>query len=274
MKSRLFETEGHPGRLAFMLTALSLIIYAILLSFSHHLLLYLVREDGWIENMGAALFLATAALMACVSLRLHRSGAVLLSGLFGVAAVAFVVAAGEEISWGQRIFDFQTPEKLAAINDQNEFNFHNIQKGPIDRCVHYAILLSGTAVILLSSFRITLLAGIPVPTLCMGYSLLMLPLLNHPEHLDKAYFLTWTVLALHLAHLVWKRRWKEVGLVSIAGAIGIMLLLVNLRHVQWIGQNTTPELRESLLATICLCYGFQIFRTMEPSGPTPTAAGH
>lgn len=37
------------------------------------------------------------------------------------------IGAGEEISWGQRIFDFATPENLAAVNVQNEFNFHNIE---------------------------------------------------------------------------------------------------------------------------------------------------
>lgn len=37
-----------------------------------------------------------------------------------------LLCAGEEISWGQRIFGFRTPLKIANINDQNEFNLHNI----------------------------------------------------------------------------------------------------------------------------------------------------
>ncbi len=35
-------------------------------------------------------------------------------------------SAGEEVSWGQRIFDFDTPEDLVEINKQDEFNLHNI----------------------------------------------------------------------------------------------------------------------------------------------------
>ncbi|MDZ7735000.1 MAG: hypothetical protein U5P41_01795 [Gammaproteobacteria bacterium] len=34
--------------------------------------------------------------------------------------------AGEEVSWGQHFFDWQTPEELATINDQRETNLHNI----------------------------------------------------------------------------------------------------------------------------------------------------
>jgi hypothetical protein len=47
-------------------------------------------------------------------------------------AIAFFVGFGEEISWGQRIFHFNTPEKLLAINQQEEFNFHNIMTWEIN----------------------------------------------------------------------------------------------------------------------------------------------
>ena len=33
----------------------------------------------------------------------------------------------EEISWGQRIFGFQTPEGIRDINAQREFNIHNLR---------------------------------------------------------------------------------------------------------------------------------------------------
>lgn len=43
-----------------------------------------------------------------------------------VLAFMFFVAAGEEISWGQRIIGFETPEGLRELNEQGEFNFHNL----------------------------------------------------------------------------------------------------------------------------------------------------
>jgi hypothetical protein len=46
--------------------------------------------------------------------------------IFLIMAAAFFIGFGEEISWGQRILGFKTPESLYAINMQKEFNFHNI----------------------------------------------------------------------------------------------------------------------------------------------------
>lgn len=36
------------------------------------------------------------------------------------------IGAGEEVSWGQSIFGWKTPEALEKINVQGETNFHNI----------------------------------------------------------------------------------------------------------------------------------------------------
>ena len=43
----------------------------------------------------------------------------------------YIVCAGEEISWGQRVFGWETSEAFAAINEQQETNLHNIDKLPI-----------------------------------------------------------------------------------------------------------------------------------------------
>jgi len=46
---------------------------------------------------------------------------------FILLALAFFFGGGEEISWGQRIFGFKTPELLDEVNAQHEFSFHNIE---------------------------------------------------------------------------------------------------------------------------------------------------
>ena len=43
-----------------------------------------------------------------------------------LGGMAMVFAAGEEISWGQRIFGFATPDLLMTLNEQKEFTVHNI----------------------------------------------------------------------------------------------------------------------------------------------------
>jgi hypothetical protein len=42
-----------------------------------------------------------------------------------MAAACCLYVGGEEISWGQQILHWSTPEQWAAINDQNETNLHN-----------------------------------------------------------------------------------------------------------------------------------------------------
>ena len=42
-----------------------------------------------------------------------------------LAALCCFYVAVEEISWGQHVFDWATPEFWAQVNDQNETNFHN-----------------------------------------------------------------------------------------------------------------------------------------------------
>ena len=46
--------------------------------------------------------------------------------MWGTMGVVALLIAGEEISWGQRIFGISTPEFFLKTNIQKEFNFHNI----------------------------------------------------------------------------------------------------------------------------------------------------
>lgn len=43
----------------------------------------------------------------------------------GIAALASLYVAGEELSWGQHVMQWSTPEYWHALNDQGETNFHN-----------------------------------------------------------------------------------------------------------------------------------------------------
>lgn len=56
---------------------------------------------------------------------LIRAKDILLKAWFGLAAICCFYVAGEEVSWGQHIIDWATPEYWGQINDQNETNLHN-----------------------------------------------------------------------------------------------------------------------------------------------------
>ena len=91
----------------------------------------LVREDGIIESCSAIcyffsacllfyLFIKSKSIKGKYILRTNRNYFFLLLGLL------FVLCLGEEISWGQRIFNINPPEWISKINRQNEINIHNI----------------------------------------------------------------------------------------------------------------------------------------------------
>ncbi|GJM43521.1 MAG: hypothetical protein DHS20C21_03630 [Gemmatimonadota bacterium] len=84
-------------------------------------------EEGFVE-VWQVVFFALAGVFAlrarAVLARLGERG---LSRWFLLAAVGLFLLVGEEISWGQRLFGWATPENLAAINRQGETTLHNIQ---------------------------------------------------------------------------------------------------------------------------------------------------
>jgi hypothetical protein len=84
-------------------------------------MLSLTKEDGFYEYLGALFFLLAAVVFLFTFLKAKNRNVFYL--LF---ALAFLFAAGEEISWGQRILNFDTPSTIGAINAQDEFNFHNL----------------------------------------------------------------------------------------------------------------------------------------------------
>jgi hypothetical protein len=87
------------------------------------------REDGFVE------WLTVFGLLAGASTSFYRAKVLakfrspwFVLGLVGMG-LAFIFGAGEEISWGQRIFNWQVPEFFAANNSQGETNLHNLVVG-------------------------------------------------------------------------------------------------------------------------------------------------
>jgi tetratricopeptide (TPR) repeat protein len=58
---------------------------------------------------------------------------------FSLLAFACLYVAGEEISWGQRLFDIPTPEFFDQHNLQGETNLHNFFTGPISTLTKQAL---------------------------------------------------------------------------------------------------------------------------------------
>jgi hypothetical protein len=92
-------------------------------------LTYVVAEDRiveWLTVIGLALT-SLACLRRVVILKGKRPALfMIMTALLGLV---FFFGAGEEISWGQRIFDTQSSEFFQQHNAQGETNLHNMVIG-------------------------------------------------------------------------------------------------------------------------------------------------
>lgn len=163
---------------------------------SNDVLLQTTKEDGIYENVGALFFLLTAIVFFLLATKPKRflseniKSRNIKSFYFLCLAFLFVFAFGEEISWGQRIFNYATPEAIKEINAQGEFNLHNIQvfhgrnaegeekKGilalfTMHRLFYMAFLTYLLIIPLLSKLNVNFKAfikriGLPVPPIIFG----------------------------------------------------------------------------------------------------------
>ncbi len=83
-------------------------------------------EDGFVENSQFVLLLCSSLLLFYYFFKFfkHKNASWKLGVL--VMAIAFFFASGEEISWGQRIFNVQSSEFFIENNAQHETNLHNM----------------------------------------------------------------------------------------------------------------------------------------------------
>ncbi len=94
---------------------------------------FLNNEDSVLEYLTFGLFLMTAWFSGKACLKLVRFRKVqqfeewMLLLFFGLITLVSVLVAGEEISWGQRLFGIETPEEYKQLNHQQELNIHNYQ---------------------------------------------------------------------------------------------------------------------------------------------------
>lgn len=107
-------------------------------------------DGGIVENLTVLFYglaIAVCGLLFARASRLYGPASTgLWRVLLGVMVVCFAVMIGEEMSWGQHLFGFQTPADLAAVNLQGESNLHNLVSPRLYDLIYEAL---GFALILL-----------------------------------------------------------------------------------------------------------------------------
>jgi hypothetical protein len=110
-------------------TVAGAIIAALYMYRTSPMLESIFMEDGFFENLTVLLFFISSILFLMVfylrKKRLHLS-MFSQNTLMLIFAILGILICFEEVSWGQRIFDIETPEIMKSKNYQGEMNFHNL----------------------------------------------------------------------------------------------------------------------------------------------------
>lgn len=131
--SRQKIQKFHPW-LTFLLPFLGLsICYFLWDHWAHEIFAKLKKEDGLFEYGTFLAFLLAGIYSAqgavnLINCQLKNWWLKIITGLLVIASLGLVFVAGEEISWGQRIFGIETPPEIAAQNTQGEITIHNNKK--------------------------------------------------------------------------------------------------------------------------------------------------
>ena len=106
-------------------------------------------ELGLIENLTVVLLVVAALLTIYVILRFGRFLDRVPKLFLVIYCLGCIFFAGEEASWGQHWYGWETGEYFLAINDQEETNFHNTSE-LLDRVpkaiVSLAIFIGGVVI--------------------------------------------------------------------------------------------------------------------------------
>ena len=216
-------------------------------------------EDGLIENFTAVVFLLAGIMLLATSLAERRISARCVY-IFGGVALAFF--GFEEISWGQRVIGYETPDFLTRLNYQGEFNVHNIRfvDSNFLRPIKMKELISALGMVGCVAFfcRKDRVFGIPTPSILLILAFLVIASYIFGREVPdfsrgfSRLILTWHrgLLLVLLLFALFSR--NAMLFITAAASLSIALVTAYLLHHDrglWFG-----ELHEYLFSVICFFY--------------------
>lgn len=87
---------------------------------------FLLTDDGPVEWAQFVCFCVASIAAFGIAVQRFRENHRWQATIFGVIGMGLLFISGEEVAWGQRVFDLETPDRLEDINKQNEITLHNV----------------------------------------------------------------------------------------------------------------------------------------------------
>lgn len=125
LNSDLSWLKGHIRFLIFLSAPIFIFSLLIIRLWPNDVFMRMVKEDSLVENSQFLVLIAAGVFAFFKSLKLIGISKI-IAGLYLIASLGLFFVAGDEISWGQRIFDISTPANFLESNAQGETNIHNL----------------------------------------------------------------------------------------------------------------------------------------------------
>ena len=119
----------------------------------------LAREDGVIEDLQAVILTIGCVVSVVIAWKLYSTDRKPLAVGYALIFVALFFVAGEEIDWGQRLFQIQTPAWFEQNNKQGEITIHNLTEA--ETFFSFAGKAGPIALVVLSAFSGTIARRLP-----------------------------------------------------------------------------------------------------------------
>jgi len=228
---------------------------------------YLSLEDHLIENLTAINLFSCGVLILIYGNKINglssKNTSTFFKILFYTIGVVFIVGAFEEISWGQRILGIETPEYLENINDQNELNFHNINKRFFDVLLDRINIAFVIVCTILLTLNKQFIYFIPLPKVELICAFMLVPFYiqyNNPS-LD-FFHLQYIALLVLFIHALKNKIYSNIVLVVITLIISFLIAVFHVRynHLFPSHNNSANEYREFLFSLCCLFYAIFLFK--------------
>lgn len=208
----------------------------------------MIQEDGSLENAQFCCYAAAGLLSLWAALRFRTSGLAWHAGAALLLGLGFLLVAGDEISWGERILGYHLPQFFARYNVQREVSLHNLR--PVQYCLHTMYMLAGLVLSLGWLVKDKLLVRPGTSPLLRSLAVCFVP--------PRALILYFLPVFLIYSYFIW----GDVLLAAIFGgekfAIGRVIvfrdqepaeLLMSLGCLLWAGRIATRIFREGWATT-------------------------
>jgi hypothetical protein len=258
---------GHLKQNVFFYTiAIAMAIISCILVFFSNTYTIITDEDHILEYFGFFFLIIAGILLIGSGLKDNFPNIKIIRWAFFFAGLVFIITALEEISWGQRIFEFKTPEGVVVINQQEEFNFHNINKKFFDRLVDRVNILF----VFIATFWLILkkdrLYGIRIPSIPLILAFSIIPFYHQYNQLtlDFYHLLYIPIVIITIKGFIENN--TEIIIISIVAlliTLGIAALHTTFNHHFPEHNNSANEVRETLFSLACVFYAYQIYKDVK-----------